>query len=289
MNADWLPDKTPVRSPYNRIACGLIGADVRTDWSPQTKTMSGWIKIRVEFIKGLAGQWKGSSHPKTPSETMDTVAEEAPGADSIALQPESQISITCEASPNQQEIERRRKIVRQFFNDFWISTDDKPRTFAERLTPRRPRARPKSRPRFRSPAVDFCGSRLAIGAATERARALAMPAGTRAQSLQTRANSSGVAPASPQVAYRALLERAGSREPADRGGVDGIGPRHIGLRLACSKALERFLALMRRHLARALEANAALLGSLAESDSVDPRDGDGGSQVATSGVVSHCI
>ena len=64
---------------------------------------------------------------------MDTAAEEAPGADSIALQPESQISITCEASPNQQEIERRRKIVRQFFNDFWMSTDDKPRTFAERL------------------------------------------------------------------------------------------------------------------------------------------------------------
>ena len=63
----------------------------------------------------------------------DTVAEEAPGADSIALQPESQISITCEASPNQQEIERRRKIVRQFFNVFWMSTDDKPRTFAERL------------------------------------------------------------------------------------------------------------------------------------------------------------
>src|SRR5262249_18741885 len=43
----------------------------------------------------------------------------------------------------------------------------------------------------------------------------------------------------------------------------GIGPRHIGLRLACSKALERFLALMGRHLARASEANAALLGSLA--------------------------
>jgi hypothetical protein len=63
---------------------------------------------------------------------MDTVAEE-PGADSIALQPESQISITCEASLKQQEIERRRKIVRQFFNDSWMSTDDKPRTFAERL------------------------------------------------------------------------------------------------------------------------------------------------------------
>ena len=40
-------------------------------------------------------------------------------------------------------------------------------------------------------------------------------------------------------------------------------PTRIGLRLACSKALERFLALMGRHLARASEANAALLGSLA--------------------------
>src|SRR6516225_8911975 len=40
-------------------------------------------------------------------------------------------------------------------------------------------------------------------------------------------------------------------------------PTRIGLRLACSKALERLLALMGRHLARASEANAALLGSLA--------------------------
>ena len=47
---------------------------------------------------------------------------------------------------------------------------------------------------FRPPPVDFCSSRLAIGAATERARALAMPAGTRAEALQTRANSSGVVP-----------------------------------------------------------------------------------------------
>ena len=97
-------------------------------------TMSGWFKIAVEFIKALAGQWKGSSHPNAPVETVDIMAEEAPGADSIAVRPEShQIGITSEASPNKQEIERRREIVRQFFNDFWMSTDDKPRTFAERL------------------------------------------------------------------------------------------------------------------------------------------------------------
>ena len=55
-------------------------------------------------------------------------------ADSVAVRPEShQIGITSEASPNKQEIERRRETVRQFFDDFWMSTDDKPRTFAERL------------------------------------------------------------------------------------------------------------------------------------------------------------
>jgi|SRR6516164_6555909 len=77
-------------------------------------TMSGWFKIAVEFIKALAGQWKGSSHPNAPVETVDLMAEEAPGADSIAVRPESQISIKTGASPNQQEIERRREIVRQF-------------------------------------------------------------------------------------------------------------------------------------------------------------------------------
>ena len=95
--------------------------------------MSDWIKIGVEFIKALPGQWKGSSDPNAPSEIVNTMAEEAPGADSIAVRPESQISIKTGASPNQQEIERRREMVRQFFNDFWVSAEDKPGRFAERL------------------------------------------------------------------------------------------------------------------------------------------------------------
>ena len=60
--------------------------------------MSGWIKIIVESIKELAGQWKGSSHPNAPIETVDIMAEEPPGADSIAARPESQISIKTGAS-----------------------------------------------------------------------------------------------------------------------------------------------------------------------------------------------
>ena len=93
--------------------------------------MIGWIKVGVEFIKVLAGQWKGS--PNASSEPANTMAEETPGADSVAVGDESQISIKTGASPNQQEIERRREVVRQLFNDFWVSAEDKPGTFAERL------------------------------------------------------------------------------------------------------------------------------------------------------------
>jgi hypothetical protein len=76
---------------------------------------------------------QGTGHPKDPVKLRNTMAEEAPRADSIAVRDESQIGITSEASANQQEIARRREIVRQFFNDFWRSADDKPSTFAERL------------------------------------------------------------------------------------------------------------------------------------------------------------
>src|SRR5262245_42619089 len=69
----------------------------------------------------LRGQWKGSSDPNAPSEIVDTMAEEAPRVDSVAVGDKSQISIKTGASPNQHEIERRREIVRQFFNDFWVS------------------------------------------------------------------------------------------------------------------------------------------------------------------------
>jgi hypothetical protein len=39
LNADWLPDATVIRALCPRMvctACGLVGADVRPDWSPRT-------------------------------------------------------------------------------------------------------------------------------------------------------------------------------------------------------------------------------------------------------------
>jgi hypothetical protein len=50
------------------------------------------------------------SHPNAPGETVDTMEDLTPGADSIALRPESETSIKTEGSPNQQEIQHRRII-----------------------------------------------------------------------------------------------------------------------------------------------------------------------------------
>jgi hypothetical protein len=51
----------------------------------------------------------------------------------ISVEPESPVSAEPETSPSQEEIDRRRGIVRKFFNDYWSSIDDKPASFAERL------------------------------------------------------------------------------------------------------------------------------------------------------------
>ena len=88
----------------------------------------GWVKIGIDFIQTLARQWKGRSQGNSPSEPDSGTASEClvTGPESIVIRPESQIS-------TRQELERRREMVRQFFNDFWRSADDKPVTFAERL------------------------------------------------------------------------------------------------------------------------------------------------------------
>jgi hypothetical protein len=158
--------------------------------------MFSWLKIGVKFIKTLGGQGDDKSgsaendsmaepsacradriavHSESPriatqdsSENQQGPCDLTPIADSIAIQPESEISIKTEDSsenqqepehcdqtsvadsivvrpesqidtkvkdpPNGQELARRREIVRKFFNDFWSSRDEKPGKFAERLS-----------------------------------------------------------------------------------------------------------------------------------------------------------
>jgi hypothetical protein len=46
---------------------------------------------------------------------------------------EAPVAVTSGVSPDQQEIQRRRELVRALFNDFWKGNDEKPATFVDRL------------------------------------------------------------------------------------------------------------------------------------------------------------
>jgi hypothetical protein len=119
--------------------------------------LAGWIKSAVAFIKTPTSPREAGSHPDAPREIdRSTVAEDV-SSDGIDIQPEAQINVEPQAqinvepetridiepespisvdstgSPNSQEIDRRRAIVRKFFNDYWASIDDKPASFAARL------------------------------------------------------------------------------------------------------------------------------------------------------------
>jgi hypothetical protein len=51
----------------------------------------------------------------------------------VKVSSDAQISPIDHIVPDQQEIQRRRDLVRALFNDFWSGSDDKPAGFADRL------------------------------------------------------------------------------------------------------------------------------------------------------------
>jgi hypothetical protein len=72
--------------------------------------------ISVEVEAQVESETPTSAEPETPP-----------------VEPESPTVVDIEGTPSQQEIDRRRGMVRAFFNDYWSSADDKPPSFAERL------------------------------------------------------------------------------------------------------------------------------------------------------------
>jgi hypothetical protein len=129
-----------------------------SDWGAKVKLL-GWIKSAVGFFKTTASPQQAGPPPEAPAQSppaideeperagpdqpadrlhipvgaapepqIDTEAESASGG-----APEQRISVEPEGPPSQEEIDRRRAVVRAFFNDYWSSIDDKPASFAERL------------------------------------------------------------------------------------------------------------------------------------------------------------
>ena len=71
-----------------------------------------------------------------PARTIEVAIEVAPAvARRIEVEPERPpaIALEPEGPPSNAEIDRRRAMVRAFFNDYWSSIEEKPASFAERL------------------------------------------------------------------------------------------------------------------------------------------------------------
>jgi hypothetical protein len=61
------------------------------------------------------------------------VEDKATATAELELGQATQSNVISTISPDEQEIQRRRKLVRALFNDFWSGNDDKPVTFVDRL------------------------------------------------------------------------------------------------------------------------------------------------------------
>ena len=88
--------------------------------------------IAVESRAQSAAEEAGAVATATEIATATPTATSAVAADAKIGQ-DGQVTGVASISPDQQEIQRRRELVRALFNDFWSGRDDKPAAFADRL------------------------------------------------------------------------------------------------------------------------------------------------------------
>ncbi len=148
----WRSLPKPSRVIYNihslRIATG-VGVK-----------LLGWIKSAVEFVRTPAGPRKAGPPPDAPPEIAGheiasrAAPQEAAPQDirpeiqievapesrisietesRVSVEPESRVGVESDSAPDLEEIDRRRGMVRAFFNDYWSTVEEKPTSFAERL------------------------------------------------------------------------------------------------------------------------------------------------------------
>jgi len=94
----------------------------------------------LRWIAGIGTAFKRpAQYFLRPTSPPSDVADET-GAESAVAEDKAtgtatatQVNIISAIPPDQQEIQRRRELVRALFNDFWKGNDDKPVTFADRL------------------------------------------------------------------------------------------------------------------------------------------------------------
>jgi hypothetical protein len=111
-----------------------VGADTAATNTGEMDTVevdADSLENRAESPIEVAPQSRISVEVEAQGESETPTSAELESPPNV--EPESPTVVDIEGAPSQQEIDRRRGMVRAFFNDYWSSADDKPPSFAERL------------------------------------------------------------------------------------------------------------------------------------------------------------
>ena len=92
----------------------------------------GVATVAVEDVATIAVEEVATVAVEDKAAATVEVEDEAVPAD-LEVRQETQVTALSNGSPDRQEIQRRRELVRVLFNDFWKGSDEKPVTFADRL------------------------------------------------------------------------------------------------------------------------------------------------------------
>jgi hypothetical protein len=100
-----------------------------------SRSMLGSARILIEsiwhWIAGFRAPIMTASYePPTKTAVEETVAVANPTTE---VRPEGQINNAIPSALDEGEIQRRRNLVRTFFNDFWRGSYEKPAGFVERF------------------------------------------------------------------------------------------------------------------------------------------------------------
>jgi hypothetical protein len=108
----------------NRTVAEVARPDAETPPErPIRPEPAGAARLEPESPVGIEPDDRISVEPEKPISTE-------PASLSFG-QPDNRVMV--DGSPDPEEIDRRRAVVRAFFNDYWSSVEDKPASFAERL------------------------------------------------------------------------------------------------------------------------------------------------------------
>ena len=113
-------------------------AQSRTPKRLTTAVVAAVLRSFVDIGTAIKALFRASNAASVERRSESATVETA-GVAICQIPAHAEVELNAGTSPiahneiSQQEIERRRSLVRAFFNDFWSGTHDKPAAFAERL------------------------------------------------------------------------------------------------------------------------------------------------------------